>query len=1397
MVGSALAGDEAELGDERLAQCDLPFRERVDWLASCRKASEHLQPILTRWKIPVRFDPQSLLVRWAVDQGVDLTSEPMLAKCLPELAETKEQAIGLTAWNEQGKNRFQLFKRWYSVPAIADSSQRLTELQGILKEAKKAELEEKLLEEVEARLHEEDKDQDGNAHEELRPEEMIYLLPKGRPARGLPTKVSFEGRIVPGATTCWISFPAKYAACWNMLTCESPTDSVACIFQADEDNGDDKPEPDPGGGEEDSGKGWQSKWLEKVREAVESGQRLKVALPPGRVDATQAMELAKAQEMGWSYEEVDVCDVLEEQFAKGHLVDAWCEATRSWRRGTVEKQDVLDVEQEDGSEDAVVRWTLRCQITKQQTFDSLCVCSTAATMQAMLDHVSDAKLRGILMECLPHVDVLDMGTHRLRPDLVALRAKLQIKSIGTLQKLRNRVLDGELEREINVRLADPRWEVEVSKSHLLQMYDSSLRALDKLTRHQRERLSAIRGSDMVHLSAPAGAGKTFVAVERVVDALTPAADEPTPRVLYVAATVELIYYFVQWLAVRIESQKKDLELLSALAVLFKPFKKLLRLRMPVLQDGRIEFEAVNINHEKNDKFDLLVIDECHNLYQDRVDRGIIDDLHCSRRLLLSDNAQSSAVTATFPEMEKVQLTEVVRSTRQIVLSAASFQVNAEAAVPAGTDGPPVKSYIFEASTDEDVRMKHYARRVMDAIVHVDNVYSGVSLHKRLALFVPNEKFLRKLKKVLSPLLRDGLPDRKFRFVKHEESLRSLPLWLRSTGVQRVTGEQEERRQEEIILDTIDVVDGLEHLIVVCVGLDAPIQGEARDLVTRADLYKGLTRAQLLAVVVNEEVEDGWFSFLSNVRYEGKKQSEEEAAWKHQSHAAAKVWQAAAADALQKPAKQEAASEKPRQDLPMHPQPEVARKTKTAAASHQKKVPQQVSSVWDTRSNEVSGPKKPAFDPLRAARVQAGADRFREDVEKLRSADVEAQVDAARNLDGLAMGGGDSEHRASIAAAGAIRPLVELLSCSTREVRKVAASTLWSLAEFDDDDDNKVLIAEAGGIPPLVELLRSSNKEVQQNAAMALWNLAVIADNKTLIAEASGIPPLVELLRSSDTEVQETAAGVLGNLAFDVDNTAIIAQAGGIPPLVELLRGSIPDLQEKAGGLLRYLSANADNKALIAEAGGIPPLVSCLTTGSPDVQVHAAVALGNLALDWIFDEPDVVPMPEASETAEANRALIAAAGAIPPLIALLMNGREFVGHAAHALRPFSSSEDTRVAIVDAGAIRVLAHSLTDCEPDFRHSVVGILDDVAENAKNVAAIVKAEAVPSLVNVMGRGSNTKAQELAAELLLWLSGHPQGLSEAKASGALGVAAQLEVSGTPDAQEAAKRLVALLRPGR
>lgn len=134
------------------------------------------------------------------------------------------------------------------------------------------------------------------------------------------------------------------------------------------------------------------------------------------------------------------------------------------------------------------------------------------------------------------------------------------------------------------------------------------------------------------------------------------------------------------------------------------------------------------------------------------------------------------------------------------------------------------------------------------------------------------------------------------------------------------------------------------------------------------------------------------------------------------------------------------SRKPQQQKPTPSQPERTRKTKKVP----EKVLKEVSNVWDTRSNEVSGPRKPAFDPLRAAKVQAEADQFRRDyVEELRGTNIMAQWQAARKLAELAFI--ESDNRAFIAAAGAIPPLVELLSSGNSAVQQEAAVVFRNLA----------------------------------------------------------------------------------------------------------------------------------------------------------------------------------------------------------------------------------------------------------------------------------------------------------------------------------------------------------------
>ena len=68
--------------------------------------------------------------------------------------------------------------------------------------------------------------------------------------------------------------------------------------------------------------------------------------------------------------------------------------------------------------------------------------------------------------------------------------------------------------------------------------------------------------------------------------------------------------------------------------------------------------------------------------------------------------------------------------------------------------------------------------------------------------------------------------------------------------------------------------GLEHLMVLCIGLDAPIHLEADAMVTRAQIYQALTRAQLHAIVINEYVEKGWLEFLGLVKFSELERFEE-------------------------------------------------------------------------------------------------------------------------------------------------------------------------------------------------------------------------------------------------------------------------------------------------------------------------------------------------------------------------------------------------------------------------------------------------------------------------------------------------------------------------------------------
>ena len=131
-------------------------------------------------------------------------------------------------------------------------------------------------------------------------------------------------------------------------------------------------------------------------------------------------------------------------------------------------------------------------------------------------------------------------------------------------------------------------------------------------------------------------------------------------------------------------------------------------------------------------------------------------------------------------------------------------------------------------------MKQYASHTIDALDRVNLKFPGLRLHNRLALIVPDAAFRESFEQPLKDALSDA-----FRLMNAEEASAC------------VLGTAAEPGVETFVLDTVEQFDGLERLIVIAIGLDAPIvEGSDTTLEARSRLYRALTRAHMMALVVN-------------------------------------------------------------------------------------------------------------------------------------------------------------------------------------------------------------------------------------------------------------------------------------------------------------------------------------------------------------------------------------------------------------------------------------------------------------------------------------------------------------------------------------------------------------------
>jgi hypothetical protein len=404
-------------------------------------------------------------------------------------------------------------------------------------------------------------------------------------------------------------------------------------------------------------------------------------------------------------------------------------------------------------------------------------------------------------------------------------------------------------------------------------------------------------STAVHLSAVAGAGKTFLAVELMVDTLK---QNSSGQVLFVAPSASLSLHFLRWLGRRAAREKFDFEgLLDRVLVMIPPYKCLMKC---CIKDKSIDLiPCLPASDPAKQSLLLQIIDEAQDVFFDNVHHDFLHSISsgCKRPLLLSSQCQCSSVPQElFPGIPTIRLTEVIRSTQRIVAGAAVFHSAArvkEDLKSVCPGGPPVKTLIFNRpagidSVDRRVPYDVYVQKTVAGIWHVVRSYAGLSLHNRLGLLVPDDGFLQQFKQLLGLALKEHFPVRDFELVTYEKSLSILPPDLQAGLAVDDKGGQSEMNEmsEMIILDHMENSKGLENLIVMCIGLDEPIGTQSETAATRARLYRGITRAQVQAIVINEHISGGWLEFLGFLKYEPAKFEESKALEETKAEAAAQV-----------------------------------------------------------------------------------------------------------------------------------------------------------------------------------------------------------------------------------------------------------------------------------------------------------------------------------------------------------------------------------------------------------------------------------------------------------------------------------------------------------------------------
>eukprot|EP00438_Fugacium_kawagutii_P008143 Skav234384 [mRNA] locus=scaffold2071:277554:279677:- [translate_table: standard] len=645
---------------------------------------------------------------------------------------------------------------------------------------------------------------------------------------------------------------------------------------------------------------WFHIWFQRVQRAVDLGQRLKVVYFPGQVGqgkvnwhmlptanlwdgsgcgGSQKAEIAKLDQMSWSYDEVDVTQFLTSQFQVGETVDAFY--SQNDGKTDFRKATILQVPNPSTSAEKDMKWQVLCQKT-QTKFETIRIEKTTVFFDKLLHDCGEETLKSILADAT-NLKVKTVKEVRLPSGGLSLAVKFDLEKIEEVHKLRDAVLSDQITVTFNKALADRHGvteELTIDKMQFFDQHAKSLLTFSELTPHQQQKLRELskhKGAHM-HLRAPAGGGKTFVALRYVLKRLRMLGQNPgnPGKILYICPGRPLIFHFLQWLLVHStqvlpQSFFHDSDdLLQRLVVMHHPFEAYLT---PCIHDSRMTLQKLRGDPEH---VVLAVLDEAHDTFM--TDGFLFHKIHADQKMILSDLSQSSSLQDNFPEAHMVTLSQVVRSPKRLMLGAGTFRLkDAERTTCIGTTGPPIKTFLFETPEDEQHLFPEFAARALEAILHIAGTYGSIRFDRHIALIVPDESFYTSLRADLEKQLEDNFStSRKTKLISFEESL----CWMPGAS-QRDIG------QDAIILDWDTNAKGLEKPFVICIGFDTKISGR-NDNLTRSRLYHAMTRAQLQALVVDQWVPGGWLEFVSTLELKEDEFEASKAEFEVQKDAASRI-----------------------------------------------------------------------------------------------------------------------------------------------------------------------------------------------------------------------------------------------------------------------------------------------------------------------------------------------------------------------------------------------------------------------------------------------------------------------------------------------------------------------------